>query len=682
MHVIKEVGLISLLLLGACRQPVETAAPAPERPPIILISVDTLRSDRLPAYGYTRVETPHLDALRRDGVLHERAYSHVPMTLPSHASMFTGLLPTEHGVRNNIGYPFEPEKLRTLAETLRENGYRTGAAVSSYVLRSETGIGDGFEVYDDAIAIVSGGATSEHQRSGFETVQKAEAFVASHASEPFFLFVHLYEPHAPYTPPEPFRSRYRDPYDGEIAASDAIVGKLIASLKAKGIYDRAAIVFTSDHGEALWEHGEDQHGILLYREALQVPLIIKLPRSERANSSVSTPFALRQLYDEILRLAGVGSDATPDAKPPQPIYSETLYPRIHLGWSELRSLIDGNYHYIESSSPELYDLSKDPGETKNLIADERRVAASMRNALAQVPAGDTAIAAIDPEEAAKLAALGYIGTPQNREGPLPNPREEIHTLREIKAAFQLAADRQYDEAAKALRALLEKNPGLTDVASRLGEVLRDSGRDAEAIEVYRAALARSQRVAPELAIALAVTYLKTEKPREATAHALLALRTHPVEAREVLARAAIAEQRFAEAETHARAAIEASERAPKSLLVLAELQRATGQLEAALVTLDQAEARATELGTKQPGIDHLRADVLARLDKPEEAITAYRREIARFPRQIQSYANLAVVYLALGDRREAERVLRAMTKANPHEGARALAEKTRAVSSP
>ena len=665
----------AFLLLAACRAAVETPAPPAERPPIILISVDTLRSDRLPPYGYTRVATPHIDALRRDGVLHERAYSHVPMTLPSHASMFTGLLPAEHGVRNNIGYPFEAQRLRTLAEVLRENGYRTGAAVSSYVLRSETGIDDGFEVYDDAIPIVSGGATSEHQRGGFETVAKAEAFVASHAGEPFFLFLHLYEPHAPYTPPEPFRSRYRDPYDGEIAAADAIVGKLVASLKARGIYDRAAIVFTSDHGEALWEHGEDQHGILLYREVLQVPLIVKLPRSERAGSKVTQPFALRQLHETILRLAGVASDA----KPHQPIYSETLYPRIHLGWSDLRSLIDGRYHYIESASPELYDLAKDPGETKNLIADERRVAASMRNALAQLPAGDTTIAAIDPEEAAKLAALGYIGTPQNREGPLPNPREEIHTLRDIKAAFQLAADRRYDDAAKALRALLEKNPGLTDVASRLGEVLRDSGRDAEAIEVYRAALARSQRVAPDLALALAVTYLKTENPREAAAHASLALRSHPVEAREVLARAAIAEQRFAEAETHARAAIAASERAPKSLLVLAELQRATGQLDAALATLDEAAARATELAMKQPGIDHLRADVLARQGKPEEAIAAYEREIARFPRQIQSYANLAVVHLALEDRRAAERVLRAMVKANPHEGARALAEKTRAL---
>ncbi|HEX6159735.1 MAG TPA: tetratricopeptide repeat protein, partial [Thermoanaerobaculia bacterium] len=259
------------------------------------------------------------------------------------------------------------------------------------------------------------------------------------------------------------------------------------------------------------------------------------------------------------------------------------------------------------------------------------------------------------------------------------PAAEIHTLRDIKAAFQLAADRRYDDAAKALRALLEKNPGLTDVASRLGEVLRDSGRDEEAIEVYRAALSRSQRVAPDLALALAVTYLKVDQRREAVTHASLALSAHPAEAREVLARVAIAEQRFDEAETHARAAIEASERAPKSLLVLAELQRATGELEGALVTLDQAEARAKELGTRQAGIDHLRADVLARSNKPDEAIAAYKREIANHPRQIQSYANLAVVYLALGDRREAERVLRAMTKANPHEGARKLAEKTRAL---
>ena len=343
---------------------------------MILISVDTLRADHLPAYGYRQVETPNIDGLRRDSVLFERVYSHCPMTLPSHVSMFTGSLPTEHGVRNNIGYRFEGARFRTLAEELRERGYAAGAAVSSYVLRSDTGIDDGFEFYEDSIAVATAGATSEHQRSGRETLKHALGWILGHREQPFFFFLHLYEPHAPYEPPEPFKSRYPAAYDGEIAAADAIVGELVRSLKASGLYDPAIIIFTSDHGEGLWDHGEDQHGILLYREALWVPLLVKLPGSHQADS-ISRPTPLAHLFGTVLRLVGIDLPSRPaswfdDGGEARPIYSETLYPRIHLGWSELRSLIDGRYHYIEGPSPELYDLERDPGEARNLITIERR----------------------------------------------------------------------------------------------------------------------------------------------------------------------------------------------------------------------------------------------------------------------------------------------------------------------
>ncbi|MEA2490997.1 MAG: hypothetical protein QOH21_2789 [Acidobacteriota bacterium] len=666
--------LAAALLLASCRGRESTAPVGPaQQPPVILISIDTLRSDRLPAYGYRNVATPNLDAFRRDAILHQRAYSHCPLTLPSHTSMFTGLLPTEHGVRNNLGYRFDPVRHRTLAKVLREHGYRTGAAVSSYVLRSQTGISDGFEVYDDEIPVVTGGATSEHQRSGFETEKRAEAWMNGHVGEPFFLFMHLYEPHAPYTPPEPFRSRYADPYDGEIATADAIVGKLLDALKAKNVYDSAVIIITSDHGEGLWEHGEDQHGILLYREALQVPLLIKLPRSERGGSTVVEPFALRQIFDEVLAVTGIAPRKESSSSP---LYAETLYPRIHLGWSDLRSLIDDRWHYIGGPSPELYDLARDPREKNNVLADERRVAASMREALDAMPAGDTTLAAVDPEEAKKLAALGYIGTPQQRTGPLPNPRDEIHSLGAIKSAFQLAADRRNDEAVVALRALLDKNPRLTDVASRLGEVLSDSGRYDEAIDVYKTALAQAERFSPDLALALAVTYLKAERPKDAASHAELTLSAYPAESNEVLARAALAENHLQAAAGYARAAVDASNRAPKMLLLMAELQRAAGQLQPALATIDAAEQRATALGTTQLGVDHLRGDVLARMDRPEEAVAAYRREIARFPQHLQSYANLAIIYFVQEQPGAAKRVLEEMATANPHRGAYDLAART------
>src|SRR6185436_10530728 len=286
--------------------------------------------------GYKNVVTPHIDALRRDAILFDDAWSHCPMTLPSHVSMLTGLLPTDHEVRNNLGYRFDATKHPTLPQVLKQQGYATGAAVSSYVLRADTGLGGAFDWYDDAIPVATSGAASQHQRPGSATLEVAKKWIGEHQAQPFFFFFHIYEPHAPYEPS----------YDGEIAKADAITGQLLAHLKQLGLYDRAIVILASDHGEGLWEHGEDQHGILLYRESLHVPLILKLPHAERAGTSVKTPASLIDLFPTIANLVGVtppaslkGVDLLSDFDGKRRIYAETFYPRIHLGWSELRSLV-------------------------------------------------------------------------------------------------------------------------------------------------------------------------------------------------------------------------------------------------------------------------------------------------------------------------------------------------------
>ncbi|HEX8619470.1 MAG TPA: sulfatase-like hydrolase/transferase [Thermoanaerobaculia bacterium] len=672
----RRIALL-LIALTACakHEAVSSTSDRFDGAPVIVISVDTLRSDHLPMYGYRGVATPHLDALRADSILYERAYSHCPMTLPSHLSMFTGLLPTDHGVRNNIGYQFDAAKFRTAAEVLREKGYRTGAAVSSYVLRSETGAADGFEFYDDAIAVATAGAASEHQRSGSDTLKAAESWLDTNAAQPFFFFFHIYEPHAPYAPPEPFRSRYAaSPYDGEIAAADAIVGTLLARLKASGVYDRALIVFLSDHGEGLWDHGEDQHGILLYRESLQVPLLVKLPRSQRKGTSVAHPVPLTSVFDTI---TGGEASLLNTARPDKPIYSETLYPRIHLGWSELRSLIDAKHHYIDGPRPELYVVQSDRAETHDLAATERRAAAALRAELATYPSKIEEIGAIDPEDAAKLAALGYIGTAKDRGGPLPNPRDEIASLADIKAAFRLAEERRSEEAIVALRKLLARNPRLADVWSKLGELLVATGRAEEAAVAYKSAIAQTERFSPDLALGLAFALLEAGKPAQAAEHAQLALAANPRESHELLARAALAQERFAEAEQHVQSALAAGDRQPRSILLLAEVQRGSGRLQQALQTIDEAQRRATALEVRHLyGSDYLRGDVLARLDRPDEAIAAYRREIASSPDHLQSYANLALIQLILGDREPAAQTLQKMTQTNPHRGAYQLAAKT------
>ncbi|MCI0549219.1 MAG: sulfatase, partial [Candidatus Rokubacteria bacterium] len=257
--------------------------------PVVLVSIDTLRADHLPAYGYAGVKTPHIDRFRRDAILYERAWSHAPLTLPAHVSLLTGLLPFEHGVRDNLGYRLDPGAHTTLAALLRGKGYATGGFVSAHALRGGTGLAEAFDVYDDHMVAPGGGgmeALGRVQRRGEETLALARAWLAGVESRPFLLFLHLYEPHAPYEPPEPFRSATALPYDGEIAKSDEIVGGLLDELRRSGVYDRALVVLLSDHGEGLGEHGEDEHGILLYRWALHVPLLVKLPGAARAGTTV------------------------------------------------------------------------------------------------------------------------------------------------------------------------------------------------------------------------------------------------------------------------------------------------------------------------------------------------------------------------------------------------------------
>ena len=252
----------------------------PDGTPIVLISVDTLRSDRLPAYGYDGVDTPAIYRLRGDGILFERAYTHVPLTLPAHTSLLTGRLPPDHGVRDNLGYTVDPARTRLLQQILKEAGYATGAAVSAFVLRRATGIGAGFDLYEDNIEIIPDpGSTGIQaiQRSGTETLDAVRPWLRSVVDGPFFLFFHIFEPHTPYTPPPEYAARYPSPYDGEVAAADDAVGGLLDELRSLGIYEKALIVFLADHGDGLGEHCEDEHGLFIYRSTLQVPLILKLP---------------------------------------------------------------------------------------------------------------------------------------------------------------------------------------------------------------------------------------------------------------------------------------------------------------------------------------------------------------------------------------------------------------------
>jgi arylsulfatase A-like enzyme/Tfp pilus assembly protein PilF len=688
--------LLPLLLLAACRHGGDGGGPVGTFPkaPVILISIDTLRSDHLPAYGYKQVETPAIDAFSRDAVLFERAYSHTPLTLPSHVSMLTGRLPTEHGVRDNVGYSYDGGRFPNLPAVLHGAGYATGAAVSAYVLRPETGMNHGFDVYDAGIPVYFNDSLGLSQRPGGQTADIALGWVKTVKDRPFFLFLHLYEPHTPYAPLEPFASRYAGrPYDGEIATADSIVGRVIAGLKEQGIYDRAVILLLSDHGEGLNDHGEQEHGIFLYREALQVPMILKLPGGARGGSRVAAPAQIVDVFPTLLSLVGVAVpkeaagafpgrpllDPTTSAAP-RDIYAETFYPRLHFGWSELTSLIRDRFHYIHAPAPELYDLAADSGEKSNALERERRAFSALRQSLDGMERELKAPAAVDPETARKLASLGYAsGAAQTGKGEaLPDPKSRIGTLGDLSAAMNLFADGRYAEAVPAFRRLLAASPKMTDAWEHLGQSFQKLGRQAEALDAYEHAMDTSGG-ASFVAVATGSLLLQMGRLDEARSHAELGLKGSPGMANSLLAQIALARDRPEEAKRAALAALASPGSRIVPLMTLAQVLQKQGKLAEALNYADQAAgelARTGVAGQRYAGLHWLRGDLLGRLGRNQEAEREFLQEIHDFPHDNQSYTSLSLLYAVEGKTQEAVDTLRRMVETDGSPGAYAEAVKT------
>jgi arylsulfatase A-like enzyme len=687
-----SAGLLLLAVLAGCRGGGGDAGDVGSFPgaPIVLISIDTLRSDHLPVYGYKGVETPAIDALRKDAILFERAYSHTPLTLPSHISLLTGELPGRHGVRDNLGYPFDSARHPFLPRLLGGAGYATGAAVSAYVLRGETGIAKGFDAFDDGISLRPTEALGNSQRPGRETSRAALDWLAKVAGKPFFLLLHLYEPHTPYAPAEPFASRYRAaPYDGEIATADAIVGDFLAELKKRGLYDKAILVLLSDHGEGLGDHGEQEHGILLYREALQVPLLLKLPGSRLGGTSVAAPAQLADVAPTLLALAGQpvpqgldgGSllDLRRAGAPARPIYSETWYPRLHLGWSELASLIEDHAHYIDAPQPELYDLGADPGEKQSILARERRTYAALRAEAAKRKTPLAAPSQADAETTAKLASLGYLGSAaKTGSGPLPDPKSRIGTLEPLGRALAAYSSQRYADAVPLFRQVLADNPRMADAWEHLGRALQALGRKDEALTAYKKAMEVTGGVG-HVAIATGWLLLEMGRPDEARDHAALALSTDAAPAHNLLGQIALARKDYPAAEKEARAALAAGGSRIGPLLTLAQTLKEEGQLDKALETTQQAvdEVGRMEGAPKYSGLWFLHGDLLARAGRDADAERAFLKEVQDFPANTNPYTRLAVLYTAEGRPAEAVGMLRAMVERN--DSPAAYAEAVRAL---
>jgi arylsulfatase A-like enzyme/Tfp pilus assembly protein PilF len=663
-------GLVAVAL-AACRRPTPGRCADCS---VLLVSIDTLRADRLPAYGYAKGRTPNLDALARRGILFEEAYSHCPLTLPAHASLLTGLLPPHHGVRDNVGFTLKAEHA-TLAARFKAAGFRTGGAISAYVLRRQTGIAEGFEDYDDALesegAIESLAAV---QRDGAIAVESLSRWIAAQGDARFFAFLHLYEPHTPYAPPERFRGG--DPYDGEVSYADELVGRLLERLKSR---ERLIVAVTGDHGEGLGDHGEAEHGIFLYREAVRVPLLLRLPRDTGAGTRIDAPVAQVDIPATLLDLADVKADGLDGLSllpglaggqgPGRPVYSETFYPRYHFGWSELVAVTDERFRLIKAPRPELYDLQGDPGEKKNLAKERTSAVAAMSGWLEkQSGVGDIAAPEqVDADTREKLQALGYIGVSPSLTvaDALPDPKDKIEAYEQLKKALGLRQAGRDEEAVAAFRKVLADNPTMIDAWEMLGYTLVRLGRTKEGIDAVDHAL-RLDPMRTTAHIALAKVYALEGRDDLARQHAEIASGSNPAQGNEALAQLMMEKGDLAKAASYARRSLAADPDRIMSRFILGAAARSAGRCEEAVEEFRRAEAAKSR--QKRVVVKSLHAqmgDCLARLGRDAEAEAEFKAELQAIPQSEDARVGLAMLYRSQGRDAESRGALAALVATAP-----------------
>jgi arylsulfatase A-like enzyme/Flp pilus assembly protein TadD len=655
------------LLLGSCgeRAP-ERLVPSATATNLLLVTLDTMRADRLGAYGSARAHTPVLDRLAREGAIWETAESCVPITLPSHATMFTGLYPFQHGVRNNGFYHLEA-RFTTLAELLQQAGFDTAAFVGGFPVQAKFGLSQGFALYEDRLPRAEDAAFSHAERPASEVT---EAFLRWHAGRKpggrFFAWLHFFDPHAEYRPPPPYGAAAEGRlYEGEIAFVDAQLGRVLEALDRSGELADTFVLVVGDHGESLGEHGEGTHSVFIYGATLQVPLLL-WHRSLAVRGRVAAGLVRTvDLLPTLLELYGL---AAPQGQAPSGVplgpallrggrldldsYSESLLPSIQFGWGELRGLRRGNLRYIRSIRPELYDLARDPAELRNLHPDPRAEALEedLAALLASGPAEEApgAAAQLSASDIEALESLGYVmARAQAASGPVPDVKDRIGLYERLQEGLRLAATGRLAEAAEALERVAAEDPQNVYAKKRLAEVEHRRGRSAEAVALLEP-LVRGSVIDSELLAALGrirrdrsdwegaardLTAALRLNPRYATARFDLGQvelrRGRPEEARKLL------EQVLAEQ--------------PDYVPALVELGNALVAQGAAAEALERY-ARALELKPDLPGAWLGRGKALGSLGRLDEAREALERAQGLAPEDAVVRRELAEVLYVLGSR--------------------------------
>ena len=658
----------------------------PTRLNVLLISVDTLRADRLGSYGHAGAQTPVLDRLAAGGARFAQVTTVAPLTLPAHASLLTGTFPTHHGVRDN-GQFYLGEQHVTLAETLKAAGYRTGGFIGAFVLDRRWGIAQGFDTYVDDFDLSKyqlAVGIDAAQRPANEVVDRAIAWLQQDSRQPFFAWVHLYDPHAPYSAPDAFASRFtRDmhgAYDGEVAFTDAQIGRLLESLG--DARDHTLVVVVGDHGESLGEHQEQQHGFFIYDAVTQVPLIVAgIPgmRPLVVSGQVSivdvmpTILAATQALD-IPRTQGRSLLPAIEGGPLEErlALSESWYPRFHYGWSELVAVRDGRYKFISAPRRELYDTRTDPGETRNLAAENTNLADALQRALGDIrrqTGSDGTVQApqpVDPEVEERLRALGYVGgsvSPRNLEDRLRgDPKDKIGLYNLLKLAGSDSVAGRVDDAIAKVQQVLSEDKEVVEAHVMLGNLHTKAGRHAAAIGAYQQALALDEGN-ENAAFALALAYKTAGNLDAAEAGFARVLQMNPrtTKAHWQLAEIWMTRGEFARAEQTLSTALTMNADRPAFLMRLGESQIQLGKHPEAEKHLREALRLKPDLpmANYDLGVLHeARGDAAAAAD-------AYEAELSVSPRTYQAHFNLAKILSRANRVDDAVKHFRSAVDANP-----------------
>lgn len=665
---------------------------AVEKPNVILLTLDTTRADHLACYGYPGVRTPNLDSLARRGVLFEQAATNSPLTLPAHCSILTGMYPTYHGVRIN-GNTALNEEQTTIAEVLSGQGYQCGAFIGAFVLDGRWGLRQGFQHYDDQFDLkkykhIDLGAV---QRPGNEVMDIALDWLEKQKNSPFFAWIHLYDPHTPYDPPEPYRSEYGPKslhglYDGEIAFMDEQIGRCLSWLENNGLDKSTILILVGDHGEGLGSHGEGTHGYFIYDYAIHVPLIIVTPFEELRGVRVSSQVRIIDIFPTLMDIAAVIPPAETQGRSLLPLmfrpqkeedefaYAESMSPNLQFGWSSIHSLRTTQYKYIDTPKAELYDLTRDPGELTNLLRQYPDIAREMKETLDRLmeetarDAPTPQAANLDKETIERLSALGYIGAPvatkkaSGGAGPLADPKDKFPVFQAVTSAGAMVLEQKYAEAAVKLESALQEEPMIPQALLVLSTCYVELGRTEEAKAKLDLLLKEDPENIPAL-ISMANILLEEKKDEDVITlcKQTLSLDEQNTQAHVLIGEIYLGQLKYSEALPHLERAVEIQPKVTRNRFTL-------GACLLGFKQYDRAEAELKQVVQEAPKypLAHFNLGLLyEETGRLEEARASYTEEVANYPVEFKARFNLGKLLFKLGDRPGSLAQMREVVKITP-----------------